>query len=126
MRLLLDTHVFLWTLAGDPRLGAEVQDLLVDRLNHVAVSLVSLWEIAVKSRAGKLKASVAEADRAIDAQGLSRLGLTVGHLVTVQGLPLHHRDPFDHLLVAQAISEGMLLVTHDKKLEAYPAELLRC
>src|SRR5471030_410526 len=126
MKLLLDTHVLLWLL-NDDRLSGEVRRVLADPGSALYVSLVSLWEIVVKRRVGKLTANVA----AITAQmapvsKLQWLGVAPHHLVALDRLPVHqqHRDPFDHLIIAQAISEGMTLVTRDRNAALDPVQIL--
>ncbi len=122
MTLLLDTHAFLWFVAGDPKLSATARALIEDPRNRVLLSVVSLWEIVVKTSLGKLPLgkTIAELVRD-DIQGndVELLPIHVGHLVTLAGLPLHHRDPFDRLLVAQAQTESIQLVSTDGVLDAY-------
>jgi PIN domain nuclease of toxin-antitoxin system len=128
MTILLDTHVFLWFVAGDPKLSARTRDLIEEPRNRVLLSVVSLWEIVVKVSLGKLplSKSIAELVRD-DVQGndIELLPVNVGHLVTLAGLPLHHRDPFDRLLVAQARTEDARMVSADAALEAYGISRLR-
>jgi len=126
VRLLLDTHALLWSMSDDPQLGPTARELIIDPANDVLVSIVSLWEIVIKTKLGKLDASLAEVDDALDEQGFSRLGIALPHLETLTGLPLHHRDPFDHLLIAQAIAEGAVFVTNDRNAARYPVEVVRC
>jgi PIN domain nuclease of toxin-antitoxin system len=126
MRLLLDTHVLLWVLNGD-RLNDDVRRALSDPASVVFVSVVSLWEIVIKRRVGKLTADVAAiAAQMAPASKLQWLGVTQGHLLALDRLPVHpqHRDPFDHLIIAQALSEGMTLVTRDGNAALYPVPLL--
>ena len=126
MRLLLDTHALLRSMSDDPQLGPTARELIIDLANDVLVSIVSLWEIVIKTKLGKLDASLTEIDAALDEQGFSRLGIALPHLETLTGLPLHHRDPFDHLLIAQAIAEGAVFVTNDRNAARYPVEVVRC
>jgi PIN domain nuclease of toxin-antitoxin system len=116
VRLLLDTHALLWSLIGSRRLGSVARDAIEDPDNDVYVSPVSAWEIAVKRASGKLPvppnvASWLPAELA--ASGFMDLPMTIPHALAVEALPPHHRDPFDRLLVAQARSEGLTLVTSD-------------
>ncbi|KLK91706.1 twitching motility protein PilT [Microvirga vignae] len=111
MRLLLDTHALLWWLAGDSRIESKAQDLITDPANDILVSAVSLWEIVVKVRVGKLEADITEIVAAIDAQGFEMLDIHPKHLEELVGLPMHHKDPFDHLLIAQAIAEGLTFLS---------------
>ena len=125
MRLLLDTHALLWWMSADSRLGQDAIDLIADPTMDVLVSVASLWEIVVKTRVGKLEADVAMIEREISRDGFTRLAIEQSHLVTLATLPIHHRDPFDHLLIAQAISEGAALVSDDQAVRAYPVQVVR-
>lgn len=124
MRLLLDTHAVLWWFADDDRLGAQTRRLIADRSNAVLVSIVSVWEIAIKVRIGKLKADPARLSNAIVRSGFVSLGIDRPHLQVLMALPAHHRDPFDHLLIAQAIAEQAALVTVDGHASSYPVDIL--
>ena len=119
MRLLLDTHALLWWRADDDRLGPRARDLIEDPGNDVLVSVVSLWEIVVKVRVGKLEADIREIADAVEREGFALLDISTAHLRTLAGLPMHHRDPFDRLLVAQSLSESTPLLTSDRALAAY-------
>ena len=125
MRLLLDTHALLWSLDGDKRLGPTARSLIADRANDVLVSVGSLWEVAIKVQVGKLNINIATMTDRVRQNGATLLGVTVAHLATLTTLPRHHRDPFDHLLIAQAITEGATLMSEDGKMQAYPVPLLR-
>ncbi len=125
MRLLLDTHVLLWWFDDDRRLK-RAHDLIADPANAVSVSIVSLWEIAIKSRLGKLKADVATTERQRLHDGFDLLDVRVGHIAALAALPDHHRDPFDHLLIAQAQVEGLIFVTADRNAARYPIETIVC
>jgi PIN domain nuclease of toxin-antitoxin system len=118
MRLLLDTHVFLWALAGSPRLGADARRT-IEAAEAVCVSAASIWEIAIKARLGKVDADVDEVAAAIDASGFTELPVRAVHAAAVAKLPLHHGDPFDRLLVAQAVVEPLRLMTADAVLGRY-------
>jgi PIN domain nuclease of toxin-antitoxin system len=126
VKLLLDTHALLWGLAGDDRLGANTRDLIVDPGNQVLISIVSLWEIAVKIRVGKLEADVAEIAKAAADEGIELLGISLAHLETLKRLPFHHRDPFDHLLIAQAMTEGADFVSDDRNVGLYEVRCIPC
>ena len=126
MKLLLDTHALLWWLSDDGRLGRGARALVADPGNDILVSVVSLWEIVVKLRVGKLQADIGAVERAIVRDGFRRLAITPAHLAVLADLPLHHRDPFDHLLVAQALDEDALLVSDDRNMPLYPVRLMRC
>lgn len=120
MRLLLDTNVLLWLFVGGRRLPDELREALGDRENVVNASVASLWEIAIKQSIGKLRAP-ADTSAASEQLGLALLDVTASHALGVRDLPLHHRDPFDRLLVSQAIAEDATLVTADQQLDAYAA-----
>ena len=123
MTLLLDTHIVLWFITADPALD----DDLVDRLRHdpdVHLSPVSLWEITVKQSAGKLAGPPDLAERIRDL-GFPELPVTHAHAMAAGRLPAHHRDPFDRMLVAQAIVEGMTLVSRDFSIALYDVPLLK-
>ena len=124
MKLLLDTHTLLWFLADDPQLSAPAA-ALIENLDHVKyVSVVSLWEIALKLGNGKLSLTGTFDEVFPDAlhkNGFELLPVTVGHFSTLLTLPFHHRDPFDRLILAQAVVEGMTAITRDPELSKYPA-----
>ncbi len=126
MKLLLDTHALLWWLSDDQRLGQGPRALIADPGNDILVSVVSLWEIVVKLRVGKLEADIGAIERAIVRDGFRRLAITPAHLAVLADLPLHHRDPFDHLLIAQALDEDALLVSEDQNMPLYPVRLMTC
>lgn len=124
MKLLLDTHTLLWWITDDPRLQATVIAAIESPDSEVWVSIVSLWEIAVKVRSGKMAVDIKDVEREIATIGFKMLAITAQHLDDLIGLPMHHRDPFDHLLIAQAIREGAKLVTTDREIRGYPVDVL--
>ncbi len=126
MRLLLDTHALLWWLADDRRLGRRARALVADPGNDILASVVSLWEIVVKIRIGKLQADIGAIERQVAHEGFVRLPILPAHLASLAALPLHHRDPFDHLLIAQARSEGATLISDDRNFAAYHVSLQTC
>jgi PIN domain nuclease of toxin-antitoxin system len=117
-RFLLDTHVFLWWLGDDPRLGGEARALIADPDNTVFVSAASGWEIGIKRALGKLHAPP-DLEREVERNGFTPLPVTFFHGEQAGALPPHHRDPFDRMLIAQAQAEGLLLVTADNHFSAY-------
>ncbi len=119
MRLLLDTHILLWWLADDPALSAPARALIADPANAVFVSPMTLWEIAIKTRLGKMAGDVDGVRREAAEGGFVSLPFTAEHASEVARLPDHHSDPFDRALIAQARSEPMRLVTHDAVVAAY-------
>jgi PIN domain nuclease of toxin-antitoxin system len=127
--LLLDTHVAIWAVIGDPRLEQRAKDLLQDDANEVFVSVVCVWEIAIKRRVarrtGSMPLSCEDAIAAFERARFDMLPVSAAHAAAVEALPMLHRDPFDHLLLAQALNEPMRLVTHDARLAAYDASIIR-
>ncbi|MFL6144559.1 MAG: type II toxin-antitoxin system VapC family toxin [Labedaea sp.] len=117
-RLLLDTHVVIWWLAADPRLGAKARDAIADRDGEVFVSAVTSFELATKKTLGKLDAPDDLAEQ-LEANAFEELPVTIAHGWEAGRLPLHHKDPFDRLLIAQARCEGLTLVTADQMLRSY-------
>lgn len=122
MRLLLDTHVFLWWRENSPRLTANARGA-IERADLAFVSAASAWEVAVKVGLGKLSIP-GPFEAAVEQSGFDRLPVEFHHAAAVTSLPRHHADPFDRMLVAQALTEGLTLVTHDRKLEAYGIPVL--
>ena len=118
MRLLLDTNALLWALTNSPRIVA-VKDLLLAGESEVFVSAVSWWEIAIKTRIGRLDADLQILRAASQESGFLELPLLGAHADVLATLPNHHNDPFDHMLVAQAIAEPMRLITGDGILSKY-------
>ena len=121
--LLLDTHVLLWWLGNDARLGAIARSHLSREDNRLVVSVASVWEIAIKRARGKLRVR-ADLEPVLDAQGIESLPIELSHAEAAGALPDLHRDPFDRMLVAQAIDEGLVLVTADAKVAAYEVTTL--
>ncbi|MGB5241278.1 MAG: type II toxin-antitoxin system VapC family toxin [Prochlorococcaceae cyanobacterium] len=125
MRILLDTHAFLWAIADDPRLGPISRELIDSRAETVLLSLVSLWEIAIKHSLGRgdMPISAVQALAWAEESGFDWLPLAPGHIFCLEDLPPHHRDPFDRLLIAQAISEDLTLLSADAVFSSYAAQL---
>jgi PIN domain nuclease of toxin-antitoxin system len=121
MRYLLDTHAFLWLASDDPQLTPVARTLFIDRDHECFLSVASIWEMSIKSSLGKLTlaTSVAYLVRGGLDRGVRLLDVTGEHAYAIEQLPFHHRDPFDRLLVAQAMHEGMHLVSRDRQLDAY-------
>lgn len=117
-RLLLDTHALLWALTSPLRLNEYAREAIRDPANLVYVSAVSGWEIALKANLGKLQAPDNLAI-VVERERFTPLAITFSHGVQAGSLPLHHRDPFDRLLIAQAQAEGILLVTRDARMRQY-------
>jgi PIN domain nuclease of toxin-antitoxin system len=117
-RLLVDTHALLWWLADDSRLSPVARRAIAARENEVLVSAASLWEIAIKRSLGKLRAPDSLPD-IVSKEGFSYLAVTPWHAWRAGALPPHHTDPFDRLLAAQALGEGIPLVTGDSSFGPY-------
>jgi PIN domain nuclease of toxin-antitoxin system len=123
VRILLDTHVLLWWLADDPELGEPGREVIATPENLIAFSAASIWEIRIKQAVGKLDLPADFAD-VLARQPLEPLAVTVAHAHALHGLPLLHRDPFDHLLIAQARVEGMTILTRDNVITQYDVSTL--
>jgi PIN domain nuclease of toxin-antitoxin system len=128
VNLLLDTHMALWAVEDNPRLPQAARPLLVDPTTALFVSVVSLWEIAIKHALGRgqeaMPMSAADALRFFQAAGYGITPVRSDHVLMLEGLPRHHPDPFDRLLVATALSEPCRLLTHDAQLRLYGAAVL--
>ncbi|MDB5355664.1 MAG: hypothetical protein JWN24_2117 [Phycisphaerales bacterium] len=127
MKLLLDTHIFLWWLFGDPRLSRTVSAAIADGSNRLYLSSVSGIEIANKAAVGKLKLPSKASDFVMTGMRqlqMEELAISLRHSYRLAELPMHHRDPFDRLLVAQAEIEGMTLVSQDSQLGAYGVAII--
>lgn len=127
MRLLLDTHTFLWAVAAPRKLSARAVTALRNSSNELHLSAASVWEMAVKRSLGKLETDIALGD--LIAQGrekiqLRLLDMTAEHAVSVEALPFHHKDPFDRLLIAQALWEEMPIVGADRRFDTYGVKRL--
>lgn len=127
MRVLLDTHTFLWWVLADPRLSARARSVITAPATEVFVSAVSAWEIAIKAGSNRLdlpEPATTYVPSRIAANDFGELPVTVEHAVGVAGLPLIHRDPFDRLLVAQARVEGIPIVTADPTIAQYDIDVI--
>jgi len=122
VRLLLDTHALLWWLADDG-LTDPARDAIADPANLVMVSAASAWEISIKKALGKLQAPD-DIERQVDDGGFTPLPISIAHGLDAGQLPRHHEDPFDRMLIAQAIAEGLTIVTHDKRFSQYAVPTL--
>ena len=122
MRLLLDTHLLVWAMGSPERLSAALAAMLQDPANTPVFSVASLWELVIKQGLGKPDFQVEPAllRRALLDGGWQELPVQAHHALAVAALPLLHRDPFNRLLLAQASSDGLLLITADQQLAAYP------
>jgi PIN domain nuclease of toxin-antitoxin system len=122
MRILIDTHVFIWWTSDSQKLSSGVYNLLVDSNTDVILSIVSIWEMQIKLSLGKLQFKMPLPELVEDEIKRNRielLQLDVSHIYTLSNLPLHHRDPFDRLLIAQSMSEKLEIVSVDEKFDMY-------
>jgi PIN domain nuclease of toxin-antitoxin system len=127
VKLLVDTHVLLWALLEDHRLSKSARQVLRSDDNEPYFSLVSIWEIAIKMKIGKLNSlgsSVAYIHDEMEAYGMQLLPIRYEHILQLESLPLHHSEPFDRLLIAQAITESLPILTRDEKFSAYPVKVI--
>ncbi len=127
MNLLLDTHVALWAITDSPKLSKEARDLIQSPKTTVWISAASVWEIAIKHALGRgdIPVSSQDATRYFKESGYRFLPIEPEHAVAVEGLAAHHQDPFDRILVAQALVEPMRLMTHDPLVALYSDTIIR-
>lgn len=123
MRILLDTHVFIWAVTDSRRLNDRARETIL-AADEAYVSAASIWEIGIKARIGKIEADPVLMGNAIEESGFFALAISPSHAAAASRLPAHHNDPFDRMLVAQAVSEPLLLLTGDALLGRY-SELVR-
>ena len=119
MRLILDTHILLWWAAADRRLTKSIRDVITAEDNDIAVSAATFWELAIKKSLGRIDVDLDELHRAATADGFQEMPVIIDHAVRLQGLPELHRDPFDRMLIVQAIAEERRLLTRDEAILAY-------
>lgn len=126
MRILIDTHILIWHLEDDVRLSQEHSDFIEDAGNAIYVSVASLWEIAIKTSLGKLSLSrsISEIFAEVDSSATSLLAIEPSHTLQVSSLPFHHKDPFDRMIIAQALVEDLSLVSNDVNFAYYGVDLL--
>lgn len=121
MRLLLDTHSFLFWCNDDPALSSKAGKAIASSANECYVSAATVWEVSIKTKAGKMNAQALldSLDDLLEEHHFHDLPVTVQHAVTAGALPLHHKDPFDRMLVAQAQRENLVVVSRDQILDSY-------
>jgi PIN domain nuclease of toxin-antitoxin system len=127
MKLLLDTHALLWFIGNDPQLSAPARENIENPAHEKFVSAASLWEIAVKLNLEKLKLPRPFGEvfpQQLEVNGFELLPISCAQLNQLVALPFHHRDPFDRLLIAQALADGMTVVTRDLEFSKYPEKIL--
>jgi PIN domain nuclease of toxin-antitoxin system len=121
--LLLDSHAFLWAITRPSELAVAARRAIEDSQNQCFVSIASLWEMTIKRSTGKLALPSNYAD-GVEHIGAALLSITISHVRRVQTLPFHHRDPFDRMLVAQAMEEGLTLMSRDRHIKLYGVPML--
>ncbi|HSW96674.1 MAG TPA: type II toxin-antitoxin system VapC family toxin [Candidatus Saccharimonadales bacterium] len=122
MHYLLDTHIFLWWLNATNKLAQPLQMVIQDPNNYIYISTATAWEISIKHRTGKLplKTTISEM---ISISGFQVLPITLPHILQLEKLPVHHNDPFDRILIAQAKEENLILITDDSKIKQYDVKV---
>ena len=124
MNLLLDTHIFLWAVDNNPNLSPAAREAIVDGHNIVYVSAATAWEISIKRTIGKLKIPESEYLEELRLHRFMPLSITTEHALAVENLPPYHKDPFDRMLIAQALEEKLALVTRDPRIKAYDVRII--
>jgi PIN domain nuclease of toxin-antitoxin system len=124
VNLLLDSHAFLWWLAGDPKLSAEARRAMADPSSVVHVSAATVWELSIKTSLGKLDLDGADLVEEVEENDFIELPITARHSLAAASLPRHHEDPFDRMLIAQAQLESLTIVTRDSLFRAYGVGVL--
>ena len=122
-RLLLDTHTFIWWLNGAEQLGEIAKCEIGNAKNEVYISAATTWEMSIKKQLGKLEAAD-DIDQKVELAGFTKLPISLFHGEQAGMLPVHHRDPFDRMLIAQAQAEGLTIITEDKHFSLYGARLI--
>ena len=123
MRLLIDSNAFIWMVSQPRELSASSRLALVDPANERFLSIASIWEIAIKLSGGKLEFP-GTLQAAVDGMAAEMLPITMVHIGRTQALPFHHRDPFDRMMIAQAMEEGLTIVTRDRVFQSYGVPVL--
>jgi PIN domain nuclease of toxin-antitoxin system len=126
MKALLDTHAFLWALAGDARMSRRARDTFTGPTG-LSLSIANLWEILIKVQSGKLKLPRPAGPyvlKKLAENGIEMLPISIDHLLALERLPMHHRDPFDRMLIAQSLEENLPIVTSDPLFDRYDVRLI--
>lgn len=127
MNYLLDTHIFLWWVMDDPKLDDNIRELIGNAPSNLLLSAASAWEMAIKAQAGKLTLpeSVVEfTQKQLALNDIGSLDITTEHALTIFRLPMHHKDPFDRMLIAQAMVEDLILITNDELIRQYDVRVV--
>ncbi|WP_233220054.1 type II toxin-antitoxin system VapC family toxin [Pleurocapsa sp. CCALA 161] len=124
MKFLLDTHSLLWTVFEPDKLSTEAQEIIVDHNNIICLSLISLWEISIKQNIGRLDIPK-EFFEVVSEGGFEILSLTMDQIKKYRTLPLHHRDPFERMLIIQARQQKLIFITRDSEISQYDVEIVK-
>jgi len=125
MRYLVDTHIFVWWLNGDKRLEDPVVEIIKDPKNQIFVSVASGWEISIKHRKGKLPLKTT-LKKCFELSSFEILNINLSHILQLDKLSLHHKDPFDRIIIAQSQVENLTLITSDQNIWKYKIDVLKC
>jgi PIN domain nuclease of toxin-antitoxin system len=126
MKAILDTHAFMWALAGDARMSRHARDVFAGSTD-LFLSMASIWEILIKVQSGKLNFPRPAGPYVLSRLAENRiktLPISIDHLLAIERLPMHHRDPFDRMLIAQSMEEGWPIITADPKFKQYPVQVI--
>lgn len=126
MTMLLDTHAFLWAIGGDQRMSKRAREIFTGPSN-LSISIASVWEFLIKVQVGKLKVPRPASSYILNKLAENRietLQITLDHLIAYETLPLHHRDPFDRILIAQSVEEGWPIITADRNFQKYAVQVI--
>ena len=126
MNLILDTHVLIWILEGNPKITHEIRTTIEDTQNHIFISQASIWELTIKIRIGKLTLPIPLSDLFfyIERSGWAILPIQNSDFLKLQNLPFHHTDPFDRIIISQCLNHNFKLITQDKTFESYGLTIL--
>lgn len=119
-RYLIDTHILIWWLTDDPQLSKTAREILSNPKNHIVVSVVSAWEMNIKLTVNKQFRMSVSLEECFNTAGFDIVPITLEHVLTLQSLPYLHKDPFDRMLISQALCENLTLISMDKKIQQYP------
>jgi PIN domain nuclease of toxin-antitoxin system len=125
MRLLLDTHIFIWACETPGKLSARIRAAIAEPANDVLLSAASAWEIAIKTAVGRLRFPLDRMAEIVNEMGFAPLSMTMQHALEAGALPRHHDDPFDRMLIAQARQDGLTLVTLDRQIARYDVPIFK-
>jgi PIN domain nuclease of toxin-antitoxin system len=123
VRLLIDSHALVWWSNASPVLGTGARGAIADPANEVLISIAALWELTIKTSSGKLSLP-ADLETMVASEGFAILSITLPHLRRLAGLPRHHRDPFDRMMIAQALAEGIPIATGDRVFAGYGVQIV--